>query len=505
MTNTEHRHDILANIVNTIKDDLRDVKDSVSKISSDLLDIVTMRLNDTKETYISEIKELMNKNESQVSHVVGPILQEHTKSLIEKTSSLLHEMIPNNERVIETQLKLLQQTVKLDLIQLLTDSKQNNFDNKFNDFATQLDIKFSNLVTKCVNTSEERIINKIGQVSDTNTKISVGQDKLSLSINEIADKFKNSTHKGNMSENILFNVISTIFPTSEVVDTSKDGSKCGDLVLKRSDKSNIMFENKVYSCNIPKDEVTKFQRDVQLHDYNAIFLSQTSGITGKPNFFIEINNKNNILLYIHKVGYSSDLIKLAVDVIDTISEFINKKGSSNDDTIPIDYTILDTINREVQTFVIKKKDLIEFAKETHRSLINKIEEMNVSSSLLNVLNQHFGSISNRGEYECNICHRFSGKSAASLSAHRRHCKVTTDTSSISSSDKNKVESTNDTDIQVITSDVTHDAPIEEVIPVSDTVETTSIPIHELHENNVAPTVTEQSQHDKKRIRRPKAS
>jgi hypothetical protein len=438
--------------------------------------------------------------------VVGPILQEHTKSLIEKTSSLLHEMIPNNERVIETQLKLLQQTVKLDIVQLLSDPKHQNFDSKLNDFATQLDIKFSNLVTKCVNTSEERIINKIGQVTDTNAKISVNQDKLSVSINEIADKFKNSSHKGNISENILFNLISNIFPTSEVVDTSKDG-KCGDLLLKRTDKTNIMIENKSYIANVPKDEVVKFQRDTQLHDYNAIFLSQTSGITGKPNFFIEINNKNNILLYIHKVGYSSDLIKLGVDVIDTISEFINKKVSSIEDIIHIDYTVLDTINREVQIFVNKKKDLIEFAKESHRNLINKIEEMCVSSSLLNVLNQHFGSISsNRGEYECNICHKFSGKSAASLGAHRRRCKVTTDTPSISSSDKNKNESTNDTDIQTDISDVIHDDPIEEVIPVSDTVETTSIPIHELHENNeVVSTVTEQSHHDKKRIRRPKAS
>lgn len=446
MTDSEQRREILANVVNTIKDDLRDVKDSVTKISTDMISIMTMKLNDTKESYISELKELIHKNDNNVSQSITPVLQEHTRTLIDRTSTLLHEILPNNEKFIDTQLKLLQQSIKLDIIQYLSDSKQNTIDNKFNDFATQLDIKFSNLVNKCVNTSEERISQKISLLSDTSMKIFASQDKLSSSVTDIADKFKNSSYKGNFSENILFNVLTSIYPIAEIVDTSKDGSKCGDLLLKRSDKSTIMFENKIYNCNVPQDEVKKFQRDVQLHDNNAIFLSQSSGITGKPNFFIEINNKNNILLYIHKVGYSSDLIKLGVDVIDTISEFIHKKEST-EETINIDYSLLEIINREVAVFVTKKKDIIDLVKEQQKTLLHKLDDMSISSTLMTLLNQYFGSTSHRNEHECTICHKFFGRSAASLSAHRRHCKDVSDTNSQRSSSEKIVETPPETPIQ----------------------------------------------------------
>jgi hypothetical protein len=448
LTDSENKRDILSNLVNTIKDDLRDVKDSVSKISSDMLNIMTMKLDDTRNTYVAEIKDIIQKNDNNLTQSISPVLQEHTKTLIERTSSVLNEILPHNEKFIDTQLKLLQQSIKLDIIQYLSDSKQTTMDSKLNDFATQLDIKFSNLVNKCINSSEDRISQKISQLSDTSMKIYSSQDKLASSVTDIADKFKNSSHKGNYSENILFNVITSIFPTSEVVDTSKDGSKCGDLLLKRADKTHIMVENKIYSCNVPQDEVTKFQRDVKLHDHNAIFLSQTSGITGKPNFFIEINSKNNILLYIHKVGYSSDLIKLAVDVIDTISEFIHKKETA-DEVITIDYQILTLINHEVSTFVTKKRDIIDLVKEQQKTLLHKLDDMNISSTLMGLLNQHFGSTSNRGNFECDICHKFQGKNAAALSAHRRYCI------SQSNSSENPVENSVSTDrIDIVTTQET---------------------------------------------------
>jgi hypothetical protein len=127
------------------------------------------------------------------------------------------------------------------------------------------------------------------------------------------------------------------------------------------------------------------------------------------------------MLYIHRVEYSRDLIKLGVDVIDTISEFINKE--LDNDTVSIDYSILDVINREVASFVTKKKDIIDFVKEQQRHLLHKLDEMSISNTLLTLLNQYFGpSAIHNNEYKCNICNKFSGHNIASLSAHRRRCK-----------------------------------------------------------------------------------
>lgn len=424
LVNSENERKVFNGMLNTLNDNLNNLKETVNKIPNDIIALTTLKITETKDNYIHELKDLFNKNDSNVPTVLNQVIQENTKNLLEKTSSLLHELVPNNEKFIESQFKLFQQTIQLDLIKSLNDMKSSSIDNKLNDFATQLDIKLTNLIYKCINTSEERLTDKITNINDINNKIYTTQDKLINSITDITDKFKNSSYKGSYAENILFNIISSLFPTADVIDTTRDGSKCGDLLLKRQDKDGIVFENKAYTCNVPQDEVNKFQRDIHLHEYNGIFLSQTSGISGKPNFFIEINSKNNILLYIHKVSYSQDLIKLAVDVIDTISEFIHKKEILEDEKISIDYSIMESINREVSSFISKKKDIIDFIKEQQKTLLHKIEDMNISNTLVSLLNQHFGSVSRRNEFTCSICNKFNGKSAASLSAHKRRCKPT---------------------------------------------------------------------------------
>jgi len=259
---------------------------------------------------------------------------------------------------------------------------------KLADLVSRLDNKISELASHCINIDEP-------------VTQQVSRDKPS----ELSDIYKGI---------VLCNVISDIYPTSEIINTD-------DIVLlKRDDKQDILFENKVYSYNVPQDDIMKFHKNTQTFKCNGILLSQSSGIIGKPNFYVEVNNRN-IILYIHRVEYSRDLIKLGVDVIDTISEFINKE--LNTDTVSIDYSILDVINREVASFVTKKKDIIDLVKEQQKHLLHKLDEMSISNTLLTLLNQYFGSSAiHNSEYKCNICNKFSGHNIASLSAHRRRCK-----------------------------------------------------------------------------------
>lgn len=463
ITESENERKLLNGMLINLNDNFNSVKDYINKIPNEILSTTSLKINEAKEYYINELRLALNKDDTQIHNVFTQIVQDNTKSLLDKTSSLLHEVLPNNDKFIESQFKLFQQSINLDLVKILNDSRSISIDNKLSEFATQLDMKFTNLLHKCINTTEERLSNKINVINDTNNKMYSNQDKLITSMTEIADKFKNSSYKGNYGENILFNVLTTMYPTAEIIDTSKDGSKCGDLLLKRDDKETILFENKVYTCNVPQDEVNKFQRDVHLHEYNGIFLSQSSGILGKHNFSIEINSKNNILLYIHKVNYSQDIIKLGIDVIDTISEYIHKKEISEDEKVSIDYNVLDTINREVSSFINKKKELVDLIKESQKSVLHKLEEMNISSTLVSILNQHFGSISQKREYRCITCNKFSGKSAASLSAHRRHCKP------ITSGNQTPNEETNTIDNESISISIND--------PVVNTVEVNEDPIN----------------------------
>jgi hypothetical protein len=258
---------------------------------------------------------------------------------------------------------------------------------KLADLVSRLDNKISEITSYCIN---EPVTSQ------------VPQDKPS---SELYDVYKGR---------VLCNVISDIYSTSEIINTD-------DIVLlERDDKQNILFQNMVYPYNVPQHDVMTFHKNTQKFKCNGILLSQSSGIIGKPNFHVEVNNRN-IMLYIHRVEYSRDLIKLGVDVIDTISEFINKE--LDNDTVSIDYSILDVINREVASFVTKKKDIIDFVKEQQRHLLHKLDEMSISNTLLTLLNQYFGpSAIHNNEYNCNICNKFSGHNIASLSAHRRRCK-----------------------------------------------------------------------------------
>ena len=464
ITESESERKVLTGMLNNLNENLNSFK-------SEILNTTSIKINEAKEYYINELRLAVNKDDTQTHSVLNQIVQDNTKALLDKTSSLLHEVLPNNDKFIESQFKLFQQTISLDLVKIINDTRSISIDAKLNEFATQLDMKLTNLIHKCINTSEERLSNKMNVINDTNNKMYTNQDKLITSMTEIADKFKNSSYKGNYGENILFNVLTTMYPTSEILDTSKDGSKCGDILLKREDKEPILFENKVYTCNVPQDEVNKFQRDVHLHEYNGIFLSQSSGILGKHNFSIEINSKNNILLYIHKVNYSQDIIKLGIDVIDTISEYIRKKEISEDEKISIDYNVLDTINREVSSFINKKKELVDFIKESQKSVLHKLEEMSISSTLVSILNQHFGSISQKREYICFTCNKFSGKSNASLSAHRRHCKPNVSGNQTPNDNESMSLSI---DESVINNIEVNEAPINQLIESRTNTETTSI-------------------------------
>jgi len=214
LVNSENERKVFNGMLNTLNDNLNNLKETVNKIPNDILALTTLKITETKDNYIHELKELINKNDSNIPSVLNQVIQDNTKSLIDKTSSLLHEIIPNNEKFIESQFKLFQQTVQLDLIKSLNDMKSGSIDNKLNDFATQLDIKLTNLVYKCVNTSEERLSDKITHINDVNNKIYTTQDKLINSITDITDKFKNSSHKGSYAENILFNIVSSMYPTA---------------------------------------------------------------------------------------------------------------------------------------------------------------------------------------------------------------------------------------------------------------------------------------------------
>ena len=145
-------------------------------------------------------------------------------------------------------------------------------------------------------------------------------------------------------------------------------------------------------------------------------MSQLSGIVSKPNFFIEIHN-GKVLIYLHKVYFSKEQIKMAIDVIDHLSNRLETIVSGEQENgFNMRKDVLDKINEEVQLFVKNKELMTATIKETSRKLLAQLEELQLPSLTL-YLNDKYASIQNQ-KFVCETCkHSFPTKKG--LAMHKK--------------------------------------------------------------------------------------
>lgn len=237
---------------------------------------------------------------------------------------------------------------------------------------------------------------------------------------EFFDKYKNSSLKGTLGENNLECIICSLFQSAEIVNTSKETAS-GDFILKRNGENNIMFENKDYTRNVPLEEVKKFIRDIETQKCHGIFLSQHSGITSKQNFEIETRG-TNILIYIHNAKYCPQIIKTAIDIIDSLSEKLIELKQEPDEKVQISMQQLDEINTEVRRLLEKKQNVLTMLKEMSSKIEKELQSFDIPC-LVKTLNVIFGVMPEQPkEIICNICNSFKTSSNKSLAAHKRACK-----------------------------------------------------------------------------------
>ena len=178
----------------------------------------------------------------------------------------------------------------------------------------------------------------------------------------------------------------------------------------------ILFEVKDYNVNVPIHEIDKFIRDVNENNISGVMLSISSGIANKNNFQIDITKNNNICIYIHNMNYDIEKIRLAVDIIDNLSN----KLKINKNNMTISTETIEQINNEYQTFILKRDMAINQIKESTKKTIQYIEEMELKS-LNNYLSSKF-SFKNSSTLKCELCNNFIGTNLKSLAVHKRKCK-----------------------------------------------------------------------------------
>ena len=234
------------------------------------------------------------------------------------------------------------------------------------------------------------------------------------------DKYKNSSYKGQFGENQLETVLNQMFPSAEVLNTTGIKASC-DFRINRTNHPTVLIETKNYDRNVTLDEVKKFIRDIEQQKCHGVFLSQHSGITSKQNFQIDVKGAN-ILIYVHNVDYCPQTIKIAIDIIDSLSERLAELQEDSDE-ICIPKETIDEINKEYSKYIERKSAIIDLLKDFHKKINNELDEMKFPC-LSKYLVSKCGTILNNENETilCNICNKFEATNNRSLSAHQKGCK-----------------------------------------------------------------------------------
>ena len=410
--------------IDNIKHSMTSLKETMSKMNIDNMNSINTQLSNIKKEYIDDVRDVICNNNIKTDEKLGILIEKNNSHLLDKTNILLNDIIPKNQERSNLQLysniKDFHSKMNEEITKMFNSSNNDksihtflaNFDNKYASMLQTIQQPLFSFFTA----SEDRITKNIDFIKETSMNTQTAQKPILDELSEFLGKYNMSSNKGKYGEHNLCSILTSMFPSAEIQDTT--GIKAsGDFIVRRLDKPTILFENKEYKANIDKDEIAKFIRDIDTQNVNGVFISQYSGISFKQNYQIDIH-KGNILVYLQNCEYSSDKIRIATDIIDSLS--VKVQEMNIDDNNNISKEMLDDINEEYQSFILQKESLITCLKDFQKKMNSQIESLKLPT-LDKYLDTKYAYVKTRN-FSCELCNSFIGSSKQSISAHKRGCK-----------------------------------------------------------------------------------
>jgi hypothetical protein len=415
----------LMNTIKTISNDMNMIKESMEKSNKDIITNILIKMYEQKTEFINEIRLMIDKSDNDnLLKIIDKMERDQTK--------MINEIIPKSNNEYYEKYDMMLKTFKEDI---KNTTQINLIEQKHTDMLKNIEVSLMNHVCK----TEERLQNNMNDIKTQNIISTEIQKELNSNLTTHLNKYNNSTLKGQLAENKIEEIISNLYKSSDIIKTTKD-SKSGDLILNRINMEPLLFEVKDYTVNVPLVEIDKFIRDVNEHNISGIMLSISSGIANKKNFQIDITKNNNICIYIHNMNYDVEKLRLAIDIIDNLGS----KLKENKNSISITSEIIEQINSDYQTFILKRDLTLNHIKESTKKTIQYIEEMELKN-LNNYLTSKF-SFKNSSTLKCDLCNNFIGTNLKSIAVHKRKCKGIKNIENNKSSDTNSDEELNKKDI-----------------------------------------------------------
>jgi hypothetical protein len=404
-----------SNITSQILNGIVNIQSQLTRQQDEYGKQLFLKLTEFKKEYVDDLKMILSSN---IADKIAPLIKDSNGLILDKTQLLLTELVPKNNENLSKQIN---ENIK-SFCSFITEEigKRSKMDDEplsqtsLDEFIKTIDAKFSNVIEstkKMVDSNKDATLSHFSSITSS-------QIALQSEVKDVLKRMENSSSKGKMSENIVLNILRGLFPSAEIeyVGSQKES---GDIMIHRKDRQKILVENKCYeSRQVTSDQVKKFIHDVDTQNCCGLFLSQEGGIVNKENFEINIHNRN-VLLYIHNVNYDPEIIKIAIDIIDSFKYKLDEITLTDDYTISKD--TLDEINKEYQLFIEQKLAQLKMVKEFSQKMIKTIECIELPC-LEKMLSSRFGYI-NSGKFICEKC-SFVGKNLLALSVHKRTCDKT---------------------------------------------------------------------------------
>ena len=416
-------------VISKILSIVSDIDKNVNSFKSEIIYNFNDKLNQVKKDYIEDLKLQFNNNIQLNNDKISNMIDKNADTILTKTISVINDIIPRsqdkNYTLLENCIKSYCSLIEKDTKQLLeTKTKENdnkvildNIEKNFMMMVNSIQTPIFNLIK----TTEEKTVDGFQKVNNEFLQQKVFHEKLTNELSDFLNKYKNnSSVKGLTSENELYYMLQSIFPSDELIRVSSETACCDFKVNRKTkDKPTILFENKDYNRNVSTDEVNKFERDLQLQKHHGIFISQKTPITYKDNFQIDIIN-GLIHVYIPNANYDIEKLKIAVDIIDNLStKLILIENSTEDNLYLTNKKELEELSFEYRIYANQKIEIQETINKMSKQLLEQLDKLQLPK-FHNILIK-LGVIET-AQLTCEFC-GFEGKNKASIAAHIRCCKL----------------------------------------------------------------------------------
>jgi hypothetical protein len=416
-------HTLSASTANRLLDDIGTICAKVSTLENNVMTILNIRLAENRKEYMNDVQLLLsNHNVEQIT----PLIRESNASLLDKTSVIINELVPRGNETLAKEMnshfKVLQSSMMTETSKLLSSSLDKKTIEDFIHKTEQTLAQTHNTITTLMSQSETRFDSKlqtserlINEMRTVVTEQNQSYKQLQSGVSEMLKKFEKGSGKGNISEQIIYNILLSLYPTAQI-DYVGEQKETGDIILIRQNKPKILIENKDHeSRNIPKAEIDKFIRDCEIQNCCGIMMAQHRGITNKNHFELQVNGRN-VLLYLHEVNFDVDKIKTAIEIIEHFKTKLDEIVQTNDDYL-IEKETLEEINKEFVAYTNQKYTLLKMTKDFTDKMTASITELKLPS-LEKYLSTKFAFSTNQNDSICKYCNKFIVKS---MMQHYRYC------------------------------------------------------------------------------------